>query len=377
MIEPDLLISGLKRLPLLARFTFSHGADGQNVAHAGRAIDWLVHAEAVTGGRGFAHSLHFVRGWLPGYPETSGYIVPTLLVAAQRYRRPDAEAAALRAWDWLVATQKPDGSFADLAGQSLVFDTGQILIGANFLARRGNEAARNVALKAAAWLVGQQAETGCFETNSYNNRPHAYYSRVGAALVDTGDWSGNASYREAGFRNLAWTLAQQDLESGWFRHMSFADHAPFSHTMVYTLEGLLAGYRLTGDQACLDGVIRFATRFNAAIAGHGGIIRSQYEDGFKAVDDQICVTGLSQWSALCFRLTQLGHREFAAPARISLATAKRLQIRSTSPDIAGALPGSVPLSGRYMRFALPNWGVKFFLDALLEAENASDLPHLI
>lgn len=159
--------------------------------------------------------------------------------------------------------------------------------------------------------------------------------------------------------------------------MSFADHAPFSHTIVYTLEGLLAGYHLTGDQACLDGVLLCATSLSAAIACHGGTIRSQYEEGFKALDKQICVTGLSQWSALCFRLTRLGYTQFAEQAESSLAAARRLQIQSNSPDIGGALPGSVPASGRYMRFALPNWGVKFFLDALLEAEDASNLPHLI
>ena len=377
MPEASLVIGGVKRLPLLARFALSQGTNGSITFHAGRAMDWLVHSEAVTGGRGFAHSLHFVRGWLPGYPETSGYIVPTLLIAAQRYGRPDAEAAALRAWDWLVAAQNRDGSFADLAGKSQVFDTGQILIGANFLARRGHETAREVALKAAAWLVGQQAEAGCFEASSYNNRPHAYYSRVGAALVDIGDWSGNTSYRNSGLRNLAWTMAQQDRANGWFQHMSFADHAPFSHTMIYTLEGLLAGYRFTGDQSYLDGVLRCAASLSEAIARRGGVIRSQYNEGFHALDDQICVTGLSQWSALCFRLVRLGHSQFAQQAQSSLVAARRLQIQSSKPDIGGALQGSVPLSGRYMRFALPNWGVKFFLDSLLEAEDASDLPYLV
>jgi hypothetical protein len=377
MPEASLVIGGLKRLPLLARFALSQDTCGPIAFHAGRAVDWLVHSEAVTGGRGFAHSLHFARGWLPGYPETSGYIVPTLLIAAQRYGRPDAEAAALRAWDWLVAAQNPDGSFADLAGQSQAFDTGQILIGANFLARRGQQTAREVALKAAGWLARQQAETGCFEASSYNNRPHAYYSRVGAALVDTGDWSGNTSYRDSGIRNLAWTMAQQDRVNGWFQRMSFADHAPFSHTMIYTLEGLLAGYRFTGEQTYLDSVLLCAASLSEAIARHGGVIRSQYQEGFQALDDQVCVTGLSQWSALCFRLVRLGHPQFAQQAQSSLAAARRLQIQSSSRDIGGALQGSVPLSGRYMRFALPNWGVKFFLDALLEAEDASDLPYLI
>jgi len=377
MVEASTLIAAVARLPLLARLALSRGLDASNDLHAGRAIDWLVHSEAVTGGRGFAHSLHFARGWLPGYPETSGYIVPTLLLAAQHYGRPDAEAAASRAWGWLAATQNADGSFSDLAGQPQVFDTGQILIGANFLARRGNEVARDVARKAATWLLEQQATNGSFEKNSYNQRSHAYYSRVGAALVDAGDWSEDTDFRAAGIRNLGWTVAQQDRASGWFRHMSFTDDAPFSHTIVYTLEGLLAGYRLTGDSAYADAVVLGATSLGAAIDRDSGPIRSQYGEGFQPLNREICVTGLSQWSALCFRLVRLGYGQFARHADDSLAAARRLQIQSSSPEIGGALPGSVPLSGRYMRFALPNWGVKFFLDALLEAEGARDLPHLI
>ncbi|RYE61178.1 MAG: hypothetical protein EOO82_02315, partial [Oxalobacteraceae bacterium] len=84
----SLIVGGVTRLPLLARFALSKAVDRPIAFHAGRAIDWLLHSEAVTNGRGFAHSLHFFRGWLPGYPETSGYIIPTLLVAAQRYDRP-------------------------------------------------------------------------------------------------------------------------------------------------------------------------------------------------------------------------------------------------------------------------------------------------
>ncbi|MDB5492269.1 MAG: hypothetical protein JWO78_2118, partial [Micavibrio sp.] len=47
------------------------------------------------------------------------------------------------------------------------------------------------------------------------------------------------------------------------------------------------------------------------------------------------------------------------------------QIISKDPNIHGGLTGSIPVTGNYLRMALPNWGMKFFIDALLcaPAEN--------
>lgn len=366
--KPALILSSVSKLPLWLFFILSKGRSNELALHAHAALDWLIHSSKVTSKHGFAHSLHFARGWLPGYPETTGYIIPTLLLAARHYGRPDAERAAMDAWQWLCNTQQADGAFVDLSGKPQVFDTGQILIGANFLCRMGDTQAPDIARRAAEWLIRQQSEDGSFIAHAYNDQPHAYYSRVGAALLETGQILDLPAAKTAGLRNLEWTLNQQESD-GWFGHMSFAAHPPFSHTIVYTLEGLLAGFRLTEDIRMFDAVIRCSTALQSSINKHGGIIKSQYNKEFVPIDEQICVTGLCQWAAHCFRLNRLDACTFLLEANRSLEAAKRLQIHSLLPTLNGSLPGSVPLSGRYMRFSLPNWGVKFFLDALLEAES--------
>ena len=369
-------LSALVRTYLWMGYALANRCEATHEVHARAAVKWLLGAAQGSGSGGFAHSLHFARGWLADYPETTGYIIPTLCLAAKRYGLADAERAGMVAWQWLCSLQQADGAFPDLAGKPQVFDTGQILIGANFLCRMGDAEAPKVARKCSDWLLRQQSTEGCFVVNAYNEQPHAYYSRVGAALLETGQMLNLAAVTEAGLRNLEWTLCQQK-QDGWFEHMSFAEHPPYSHTIVYTLEGLLAGYHLCGDDRLRDAVVRCAIALRESIARHGGFIRSQYKDGFVAVDEQICVTGLCQWSALCFRLDRLGVSGFRDEAERSLAAAKRLQLCSPLRSLSGALPGSVPLSGRYMRYALPNWGVKFFLDALLEADGGDDLPPLI
>jgi len=48
---------------------------------------------------------------------------------------------------------------------------------------------------------------------------------------------------------------------------------------------------------------------------------------------------------------------------VPIMTAHR--ILSPWEEAVGALPGSFPLWGRYEKFAFPNWGTKYFVDALL------------
>lgn len=374
MAKPALVFYALSRLHLWAGYALSRGRCLDNETHARAAISWLVTSANAVGGNGFSHSFHLARGWLPAYPETSGYILPSLWLAAHRYGVIGAEEVISKVWKWLIKSQHECGSFGDLNGEPQVFDTGQILIGANFMLRQKIPGAREVIEHAGGWLVSQQSDDGSFVMHAYNNMPHSYYSRVGAALFDAGQLLDSKKLLCAGMQNLEWTLRQQNAD-GWFGHMSFAEHPPYSHTIIYTLEGLLAGYRLSANQRMLDAVLLCASKLLGAIRTHGGLIRSQYREEFVPVDEEICVTGLCQWSALCFRLTRLGFSEFESEATRSLTAAKRLQTNSQFKEVNGALPGSSPFGGRYMRYAFPNWGAKFFLDALLESE-LHELPAL-
>lgn len=364
------------RTPSWIGYAFAKRKLLSNKQHASLAIDWLIKASEINRGAGFSHSWSFSEGWLPAYPETTGYIIPSLDLASRNYNHKDVSLVIKAALDWLNCAQEIDGGFSDLHKKRQVFDTGQILIGITYLLRRGDSGVKEMVSKMCHWLMLQQEANGSFVKTAYNGIPHAYYSRVGAALVDAGKLIGNDAVVDAGIRNLNWTIAQQK-ESGWFGHMSFSDHPPFSHTIIYTLEGLLAGYRLTGKRDFLDAVVRAASSINASIKAHGGMIRSQYLEGYIPVDEQICVTGLCQWTALCYRLKRLGVEGFEFEAEKSLKAAKLFQIQSGMEATNGGLPGSVPIYGRYLRLAIPNWGVKFFLDALLESEMNIELPVLV
>src|SRR5439155_408815 len=73
-----------------------HAVDSVHRPHLLAALEWLERAQDATGAGGFARGYSLAwspyfksRGWQPAYPETTGYIIPTLYEAARRLNRPD------------------------------------------------------------------------------------------------------------------------------------------------------------------------------------------------------------------------------------------------------------------------------------------------
>jgi hypothetical protein len=52
-----------------------------------------------------------------------------------------------------------------------------------------------------------------------------------------------------------------------------------------------------------------------------------------------------------------------------LADLKRIHLLDgiSDPALYGGLPGAYPVGGPYCAYSIPNWGVKFFADALLQS----------
>src|SRR4051794_24764922 len=75
------------------------------------AADWLVESWERCGRTGSAAHYSPLLGWSHAYPETTGYIIPTLWRAADRFPHTRYAVAAESMAFWLLSLQSRDGWF--------------------------------------------------------------------------------------------------------------------------------------------------------------------------------------------------------------------------------------------------------------------------
>ena len=132
------------------------------VEHLRATIDWLCRAQDARAGKpdagGVSAGWAFGHGWLPSYPETSGYIIETFIEAARILDRPELTGRAHRILDWELSIQHEDGAFPGHHGEPgskpVIFNTGQIMHGmlAGHL-QLGRPECLESAVRGAHWLA--------------------------------------------------------------------------------------------------------------------------------------------------------------------------------------------------------------------------------
>lgn len=343
--------------------------------HLSGVIDWLCRAQDIRDGHpdagGVSAGWSFEDGWLPSYPETTGYIIETFLAASNELERPDLERRAQRMIDWELSIQQNDGAFPGHFGETgsrpVIFNTGQIMHGmlAGYL-QLGRQECLAAAVKAGLWMARQQDADGSWHRFEHNDVPHVYNTRGTWALVATGLIANEPELTQAARRNLDWALTQQTT-SGWFCTNAFTpDKAPFTHTIAYAIRGFLESGILLDDTRYLSAALA-AARGMARVQRADGWLAGTYTDNWIPRANYSCLTGVAQMSLNWTRLAQDGSApEFRENARRAIGYVKRTQrLDDTDEAVQGGIAGSSPIWGDYSRFEYPNWAAKFFADALM------------
>ena len=223
--------------------------------HLDAAVQWLCRAQDAAGDGGVARSYSLVynpyfkrKGWIPSYPETTGYIIPTLFDYARLARRQDIADRAVRMAEWECAVQMDSGRRAgrhhrpEADTGHLQHGPGDLRLAAGLPRRRATTAILRSAVRAGP-VPGRAPEQGRgvaqepFTFASSRMLFYTYNTRTAWALLLLSAVARDRRFRDAAVRNIEFSLRQQ-RENGWFESNCLRDPAqPLLHTIAYAIRG--------------------------------------------------------------------------------------------------------------------------------------------
>lgn len=341
-------------------------------AQTDAALAWLRRCIAATGGKGAAHSYSPIWGWSKAYPETTGYLIPTLLRYAEIKQDDSLRQLAQQCQYWLCPLQLPGGAFpGGLLGntQPSVFNTAMILFGLSIpvkkiLAEENKSKEFKASDSALNWLLETLDADGAWRQAAYvPGFIPSYYSYAVWRVLQSGQ-ALNRPGMEEKMRQALHFYARRFQPDGTVMDWGFRPgQRAFTHTIAYTLQGFLESALVLGEAEILEKCI-FASAELLREYKRAGRLAGRYSAGWKGDYSFTCPTGNAQLSLLYYRLWETtGQKEYQTAAHCFFQEAARYQNLGDRPDTYGALPGSAPFWGPYLRFRYPNWGGKFFLDA--------------
>ncbi len=346
--------------------------------HLLAAVDWICRAHDASVDDGVPHSYDLKTDrWLPSYPETTGYIIPTLFDVARVFDRADLCERALRMARWEASIQMTDGGIqAGVIGADplvpTIFNTGQVLFGlARAWKESGDPILRDAAHAAARWLVQAQDVDGCwrrFPSPFTTTEVATYNTRTAFALAIAAETLGEGSYLEAAVRNVDWAVSQS-LANGWLPGNCLSQHVDdraLTHTLAYAIRGIVEVGAASGREDLVARGVELAA-ITATLQRADGSLPGYVSPAWKSLARWSCVTGNAQMALNWARIAHLtGDSQPLEWARKANAFNMSVQdLHSDESGVRGAMPGSFPFDGDYMTWRFPNWAAKFFVDALL------------
>jgi hypothetical protein len=351
--------------------------------HLEATMAWLREAHDRAGGGGVSGGYSLIDGWLPPYPETTGYIIPTFFDYAHLTGQEDFRKRACRMADWEIELQLPTGAVQ--AGlykgespkrQPAVFNTGQVILGwCRALGETSDERYKEAARRAGDWLIDVQVADGSWPLRGQETETvvHAYDVRTAWSLLELYRLTSDGRYSEAAVRNLNWTLGQRQ-ENRWFSHNAFFVSGgkwklPLTHTIAYVLEGLLASWRLTGDARYFEAVCQTAEKL-LRIFELRRFMPGEFDGEWKSAATYSCLTGDAQIAGVWLQLSQETRdtRYLNAALKLNDYVKGTQNLDAAHKGIRGGVKGSQPIYGRYTPFTYVNWGAKFLADSLMLEE---------
>jgi len=340
-------------------------------AHA--AYDWLCLAQdrSTSSDGGVARHYNLISGWSDSYPETTGYIVPTMIDYADFFHSPDGRDRARRMLNWLVSIQFENGAFqgGTIGTRSPVpvaFNTGQILIGLAAGARAISGIYEEPLRRAARWLIQSQDRDGAWRRYASPFAipgAKAYDTHAAWGLLEAAGALNEKPLEQAALANARWALGRRRA-NGWFDDCCLTDaRRPLTHTIGYALRGLVEAYRVSKDPVFLDASVSTGRALAGALRSDG-CLPGRLDPNWRPASSWTCLTGNLQVALCWFSLYEWTKEPlFRASARAVNAHARKTLSDAGPGDTKGGICGSFPVDGGYNPYSVLSWAGKFFLDS--------------
>lgn len=343
------------------------------------AASWLMTAQRANNDGGMS-SYHLVNKWSSSYPETSGYIMPTLIHYGKKNNQHEAIDSAMRTADFLLKIQKESGGWQ--GGRisenrpEIVFNTGQVIRGMIAAHKHSGESKYlDAAIKAGLWLADIQHQEGFWQNHALMGKARVYDTFVDAPLLQLFEITGEEKFRNSAILNLDWVIRDKLQENGWYEDCDNTvkrNDKPILHTIAYTIDGLLDCGFFLGENKYIMGAEAGALKLRDLFLSQG-YLSGRYDGNWKGSEYLLC-TGCAQmaiaWLKLYSIYDDMVYLRAAQRMTGLLIFIQTRNFKETNNTI-GAIPGSFPIWGRYEPFAFPNWATKFFCDALMLEEEVT------
>jgi uncharacterized protein YyaL (SSP411 family) len=324
------------------------------------------------------------QGWKASYPETTGYIIPTLYEYAKFSGQTEYATLARKAADWLLSIQHVSGGWQGLQVDETcdlrIFNSGMIIDGMIEAFRVENDPKYlESARRCIHWILGKLDNSGFF--SEFNVVSGGSFDTLVCACLMVGIQylpEGEARAASAKVRNALDAHLTLQTENGWFRRCNFIDNdLALLHHIGYTVDGLLISAEILEEEkyykAARKTLGRLLSKFEVNLE-LPAFIKSDWSThkdlGEKAT---LCLTGYSQVSIAFQKVAEIENdlRFLNAALKINDLVAAIGNYSSSEPGINYGLAGSYPLFGSYQPFQFVNWAAKYHCEALMKSLNAS------
>ncbi|MDC3169385.1 hypothetical protein OA853_03375 [Prochlorococcus sp. AH-716-E17] len=340
-----------------------------------KSLDWILNSIKRKGGSA-AYFLPF-KGWSKSYPETTGYIIPTLLDATKITKDHKYKEIGFELGNWLLSIQDEEGFWRNSLypytkkSRSSIFNTGQILIGLlSLYDLTKNTKWIEASEKALIWLTKDFTEDKLWGGNDYLNKKStpSYYAHVIWPMLELCHII-NDHKKTALCEGAILKIIERKKNNNVFDEWGFKKNEPaFTHNIGYTIKGIQECGRILDNKKILNSVNSTLDKLIKVSELKSGKLDGLINDDFKEVGNFVCLTGNLQIaeSLLIYESNNEDLRIVNSAAKLIDFVCSRQILKFPVKSIEGGIPGSAPFYGRYMRFRYPNWASKFFCDAILK-----------